>query len=88
MDDLIASSGHKRCEKGWHTQRHISSICLIAYDIEGITFIACSPAVMPNAKLQEHTGSDKAWVWSCVDFAEGKQEVELFCIRFGSAESE
>lgn len=42
--------------------------------------------VMPSAQLQEHTGSDKAWVWSTVDFAEGEQRVELFCIRFGSPE--
>jgi hypothetical protein len=43
---------------------------------------------MPGTKLQEHAGSDKAWVWSAVDFSEGEQRVELFCIRFGSTESE
>lgn len=26
-------------------------------------------AVMPGVKLQEHSGNDKAWVWSTVDFA-------------------
>jgi len=46
------------------------------------------PTVMPGTKLQEHAGSDKAWVWSTVDFSEGEQKVELFCMRFGSAESE
>jgi Ran-binding protein 1 len=45
-------------------------------------------AVIPGTTLTEHSGSDKAWVWSAVDFAEGKQSVELFCIRFGSVESE
>lgn len=43
---------------------------------------------MPTSKLQEHTGSDKAWVWSAVDYADGEHRVELFCIRFGSPESE
>ena len=43
---------------------------------------------MPGTKLQEHAGSDKAWVWSTVDFSEGEQRVELFCMRFGSVESE
>lgn len=43
---------------------------------------------MPGTKLQEHTGSDKAWVWSAVDFAEEKQEIQMFCVRFGSVESE
>lgn len=52
--------------------------------------LACCflPQVMPTSKLQEHTGSDKAWVWSAVDYADGEHKVELFCIRFGSPESE
>lgn len=44
-------------------------------------------AVMPNTKLQEHTGSEKAWVWSAVDYADEVQKPELFCIRFASVES-
>ena len=40
---------------------------------------------MPGTKVQEHGGSDKAMVWSCVDFADESQRMELFCIRFASA---
>lgn len=43
-------------------------------------------AVMPGTKVQEHSGSEKAMVFSCVDFADEVQKPELFCIRFGSAE--
>lgn len=42
---------------------------------------------MPGVTLQEHAGSDKAWVWSTVDFADESQKLELFCMRFGSVES-
>jgi Ran-binding protein 1 len=42
--------------------------------------------VMPGTKVQEHTGSEKAMVFSCVDFADEVQKPELFCIRFISAE--
>ncbi|KAF6265225.1 RanBP1 domain-containing protein [Scenedesmus sp. NREL 46B-D3] len=48
--------------------------------------IRANHIVMPTSKLQEHTGSDKAWVWSAVDYADGEHRVELFCIRFGSPE--
>eukprot|EP00775_Hariotina_reticulata_P006441 gene6441-6670_t len=48
--------------------------------------IRANHIVMPTSKLQEHTGSDKAWVWSAVDYADGEHKVELFCIRFGSPE--
>lgn len=48
--------------------------------------IRANHIVMPGTKLQEHAGSDKAWVFSTVDFSEGEQRVELFCIRFGTVE--
>ncbi|KAG2487841.1 hypothetical protein HYH03_013558 [Edaphochlamys debaryana] len=48
--------------------------------------IRANHIVMPGTKLQEHSGSDKAWVWSAVDFAEEKQKIELFAVRFGSVE--
>ena len=43
---------------------------------------------MPVTKLQEHSGSEKAWVYTTVDFADEEQKPELFCIRFASPESE
>lgn len=48
--------------------------------------IRANHIVMPGSKVQEHTGSDKAMVWSCVDFADETQRMELFCIRFASPE--
>jgi len=48
--------------------------------------IRANHIVMAGIKLQEHAGSDKAWVWSTVDFADGDQKVELFCMRFGTIE--
>lgn len=42
--------------------------------------------IMPGTAIKEHGGSDKAMVWSCVDFADESQRMELFCIRFASAE--
>jgi Ran-binding protein 1 len=42
--------------------------------------------IMPGSKVQEHGGSEKAMVWSCVDFADETQKPELFCIRFASEE--
>lgn len=48
--------------------------------------IRANHIVMPGTKVQEHGGSDKAMVWSCVDFADEEQRVEMFCIRFANAE--
>ncbi|KAK9837640.1 hypothetical protein WJX74_001828 [Apatococcus lobatus] len=48
--------------------------------------IRANHIIMPGTKLQEHSGNDKSWVWSTVDFAEEEQKPELFCIRFASVE--
>lgn len=46
--------------------------------------IRANHIVMPGTKLQEHTGSDKAWVWSTMDFASEEQRMELFCLKLPS----
>lgn len=38
--------------------------------------------------VQEHAGNDKSCVWHATDYADGELKDELFCIRFGSVESE
>eukprot|EP00201_Polytomella_parva_P005037 CAMPEP_0175084008 /NCGR_PEP_ID=MMETSP0052_2-20121109/27764_1 /TAXON_ID=51329 ORGANISM="Polytomella parva, Strain SAG 63-3" /NCGR_SAMPLE_ID=MMETSP0052_2 /ASSEMBLY_ACC=CAM_ASM_000194 /LENGTH=233 /DNA_ID=CAMNT_0016355651 /DNA_START=32 /DNA_END=733 /DNA_ORIENTATION=+ len=48
--------------------------------------IRANHLVIPGTKLQEHSGNDKAWVFTTADFADGKMSTELFCIRFGSTE--
>lgn len=68
---------------------HLTLCCVPAVfassAVDSLCFVL---AVMPTSHLQEHTGSDKAWVWSAVDYADGEHKVELFCIRFGTPESE
>ena len=53
----------------------------------GSKLCLCMSAVMPGTKLQEHTGSDKAWVWSTMDFASEEQRMELFCLKLPSPAS-
>ena len=38
--------------------------------------------------MQEHVGSEKSCVWHATDFSDGELKDEMFCIRFGSIESE
>lgn len=48
--------------------------------------IRANHLLIPGTKIEPHAGSDKAWVWSAVDFAEGEQKAELFCLKFGTVE--
>ena len=48
--------------------------------------VRANHVVMPGTNLKPHSGSDKALVWSAVDFSGEEQATELFCIRFASPE--
>ena len=41
----------------------------------------------PTIELKENAGSDRSWVWQCMDFSEEKQEVSVLAIRFANSEN-
>lgn len=49
--------------------------------------ICANFAVMPSIDLKENAGSDRSWVWTCIDFSEEKEERSLLAIRFANSEN-
>ncbi|CAI5744987.1 unnamed protein product [Peronospora destructor] len=43
--------------------------------------------VEARTELTPNMGSDRAWVFSCYDFAEGVVEAQVFALRFGNSEN-
>jgi len=43
--------------------------------------------VLPGTALKENAGSDRSWVWQCIDFSEEKSEVSTLAIRFANSEN-
>ena len=43
--------------------------------------------LLPDIELRENAGSDRSWVWKCMDFSEEKQEVSVLAIRFANSEN-
>merc|ERR1719230_1471993 len=43
--------------------------------------------IVPTIELKENAGSDRSWVWQCVDFSEEKEEVSVLAIRFANSEN-
>jgi len=43
-------------------------------------------AVDPRIKLEPNAGSDRSWVWSAYDFAEGELVETVFALRFADSE--
>ena len=40
----------------------------------------------PRIVLEPNAGSDRSWVWSCYDYAEGTLEEKVFALRFANSE--
>merc|ERR1719421_1842385 len=43
--------------------------------------------IQPTIELKVNAGSDRSWVWQCMDFSEEKQEVSVLAIRFANSEN-
>mmetsp|Transcript_10475 Transcript_10475/g.18403 ORF Transcript_10475/g.18403 Transcript_10475/m.18403 type:complete len:104 (+) Transcript_10475:799-1110(+) len=48
--------------------------------------VIANHALDPRIKLEPNSGSDRSWVWSCYDFAEGELEEKVFALRFANSE--
>ena len=68
----------------WPTSPSLDLVLSNPHSVRILVITLClwvAAAVMPGTKLQEHSGSDKAWVWSTMDFATEQQKMELFCLK-------
>lgn len=41
----------------------------------------------PSIELKENAGSDRSWVWQCMDFSEEKSDISVLAIRFANSEN-
>ena len=48
--------------------------------------VIANHAIDPRIKLEANAGSDRSWVWSAFDFAEGELVETVFALRFGDTE--
>merc|ERR1719253_1866259 len=48
--------------------------------------VIANHALDPRIKLEPNVGSDRSWVWSAFDFAEGELTETVFALRFADSE--
>eukprot|EP00525_Craspedostauros_australis_P008649 CAMPEP_0198134428 /NCGR_PEP_ID=MMETSP1442-20131203/60068_1 /TAXON_ID= /ORGANISM="Craspedostauros australis, Strain CCMP3328" /LENGTH=207 /DNA_ID=CAMNT_0043795571 /DNA_START=976 /DNA_END=1599 /DNA_ORIENTATION=+ len=48
--------------------------------------VIANHALDPRIKLEPNVGSDRSWVWSAFDFAEGELSETVFALRFADSE--
>lgn len=48
--------------------------------------VIANHAVDPRIKLEPNSGSDRSWVWTAFDFADGELVEKVFAIRFANSD--
>ena len=48
--------------------------------------VIANHALDPRIRLEPNAGSDRSWVWSAFDFAEGELEEKVFALRFANSD--
>ena len=67
-------------------QHRTSGICRILMRRDEIFKICANHQISPEIKLDKHQGKDTTFIWSAVDFSDGKENGEVFCVRFKTVE--
>ncbi len=68
-------------------QHKTTNICRIVMRREQVLKLCANHQITSQMELKPHAGSENAYVWSAMDFAEGEAKHETLCIRFKSTET-
>ena len=67
-------------------QHKTSNMCRILMRREQVLKICANHRITNQMELKPHQGSDVAYVWSAMDFADGEPKHETLCVKFKTSE--
>ena len=67
-------------------QHKTSNACRILMRREQVLKICANHQISSQMELKSHHGSENAYVWSAMDFADGEAKHEALCVKFKSSE--
>jgi hypothetical protein len=65
-------------------QHKTTKLCRILMRREQVLKLCANHQITSQMELKPHQGSENAYVWSAMDFADGEPKHETLCIRFKS----
>jgi len=68
-------------------QHKTTNLCRILMRREQVLKLCANHQITSQMELKPHQGSENAYVWSAMDFAEGEARHETLCIRFKSSDT-
>jgi E3 SUMO-protein ligase RanBP2 len=67
-------------------QHKVNRTCRVLMRREQVLKLCANHQITADMELKPHQGSENAYVWSAMDFADGEAKHETLCIRFKTAE--
>jgi Ran-binding protein 1 len=68
-------------------QHKTTNLCRILMRREQVLKLCANHQITSQMELKPHQGSENAYVWSAMDFADGEPKHETLCIRFKSSDT-
>ncbi len=68
-------------------QHKKTKLCRILMRREQVLKLCANHQITSQMELKPHQGSENAYVWSAMDFADGEAKHETLCIRFKSSDT-
>ncbi len=68
-------------------QHKTSNLCRILMRREQVLKLCANHQITSQMELKPHQGSENAYVWSAMDFADGEAKHETLCIRFKGSDT-
>ena len=63
-------------------QHKTTKVCRILMRREQVLKLCANHQITSQMELKLHQGSENAYVWSAMDFADGEAKYETLCVRF------
>ena len=67
-------------------QHKTTNVCRILMRREQVLKLCANHQITSQVELKPHQGSENAFVWSAMDYAEGEAKHETLCVRFKTSE--
>jgi hypothetical protein len=67
-------------------QQKTSNVCRIIMRREQVLKLCANHQITSQMELKPHQGTENAYVWSAMDYADGEAKHETLCIRFKSGD--
>ncbi|CAF0910997.1 unnamed protein product [Rotaria sordida] len=68
-------------------QHKTTNLCRILMRREQVLKLCANHQITSQMELKQHQGSENAYVWSAMDFADGEAKHETLCVRFKASDT-